>query len=268
MAEPTSAYTLQDLMLRVAKAAGVAYHGEGGDEREQVPVDEYNFYRCLDVVNDGIKFFIASAPPTGWRWMNRQMEVTLIPAGDGENNIDSDSARYLLPEDFQGEVSGPIRYAKNSNRGHLIEWASEAEIRRLREVQVLTGYPTRAAVLPSSTDRRWELIVDPAPMAADTLVFPYRAGFAKFDADLQDDLTDVKPPTPMQFDDAILGACLAKAELEFEDLKLGYMDKFLTLDLKAAWATDARSAPLKLGPMIPGLRVERDEHIRNNVVKT
>jgi hypothetical protein len=74
-------------------------------------------------------------------------------------------------------------------------------------------------------------------------------------------------PVGMQFDEAILAACLAKTELGFEDLKVGYVDKFLELDLKKAWEIDARSAPRKLGMMLPGTRKEGYGRIWNNVTK-
>lgn len=325
MAEPTSAYSLYDLMLRVAKAASVAYHGTTGQSRHLVPIDEFDFENCLQIVNDGIKFFIASAPPNGWRWMNRMATVTFDADGTGSDNINSDAARYQLSDDFQGEVTGPITYAADSNRTR-IQWTSEANIRRKREASIIDGYPMFAAVRPY-TGRRWELIVDPSPSAADTVTFPYRAGFAEMqarsgladsatettlvDSDLSiypDDyfngwmieivngtgrnsyaaVTDFTSstgtvtvadwldasggaggtdpdadsmyflhdgnghPAGMQFDEAVLGACLAKAELEYPDIQVGYMQKFLEVDLKTAWQLDARSAPLKLGPMLPG----------------
>lgn len=337
MAEPTSAYTLQDLLLRVAKAKGVAYHGANGDERAQIPVDEYNFYDCLDAVNDGIKMFIASAPPDGWRWMNRLQEVTFVPGQE-------DPSTYSLTQDFLGDVAGEVTYAEDSNHGHILAWTSEAEIRRFREVAVQTGYPRRAAVRPSSTNRRWELILDVNPSAADVVTFPYRVGFDSLQAEkgtatagsattLTDSsiaglfpndyfngwtiviidgtgqgsnavVTDYvgatgvfsvadwltksgvaggtdpaasslyfvsdgdKHPAGMQFDEAILAACLAKAELESEDLKVGYMNKFLEKDLPEAWRIDARSAPRKLGVMLPGTRRGGCERTWNDVTKT
>ncbi len=54
-------------------------------------------------------------------------------------------------------------------------------------------------------------------------------------------------PAGLQFDQAIVSACLAQTEMEFTDVKRGYMDKFLNVDLPAAWAIDGRSAPRKLG---------------------
>jgi len=420
MAEPTSAYSIQALILRVAKAAGIAYYGSDGQGVAMVPVNEHDLQRCLDIVNDGIKFFIASAPPEGWRWMDREMTITFAPSvtgtadaadatsitdtdlatdydddywngyvlkvtgGTGEDEtatitdydgttgkftfsaglsgsttpdttteyricpstsvVDSDPARYQLADDFQGEVAGEITYEADSGRGTCLDWVSEAEIRRCREVDILTGYPNKAAVRPYS-GRRWEILFDPEPTAADTVTFRYKAGFAAMqakggeasagdatsltdssianlypddyfndwtiyiiggtgrnsyatvtdytgatgaftvadwlscdgsaggtdpDATSEYFVTDgTTHPAGMQFDEAILGACLAKAELGFEDLQVGYMNKFLELDLKNAWMLDARSAPKKLGCMLPGTqRTHRypDDHNWNDVI--
>lgn len=413
MSEPTSALSLYDMILRVAVAARVAYHGSDGQARAMVPVDEYEFQRCLDVVNDGIRFFISLAPETGWRWMSRTMKVTFAPAvtgtataadatsitdsalvndyandyfngcvikittgtGEGETAtvtdyvkatgqfvfaaglsggttpdttsgysvchsvdvLEGDPAKYRLSQDFLGDVAGPIHYEADSGRGRIIDWVSEAEVRGSRSTTTIEGYPTKAAVVPY-TDRRWMLFVEPSPSAADTVEFPYRVGFDKLEAisgtatgggattlaagvlaNLYADdyfngwtiqvlngtgrnsyavVTDytkatgtftvaawlgpaISPaansifyaydggnhPAGMQFDEAVLAACLAKAELEFEDLKLGYMDKFLTLDLPRAHQIDARSAPRKLGQMLPGSRRQGHERIWNDVHK-
>lgn len=89
--------------------------------------------------------------------------------------IDADSARYLLDQDF-GRATGKITYKASSNRGHIISWTGEGEIRANREVTVITGYPRKAAIRPYGT-RRKELIVDPQPSSADTIIFPYSVGF-------------------------------------------------------------------------------------------
>lgn len=415
MSEPTGSYGLSDLLLRVAKAGAVTYHGSTGAGRAKVPVDEATFHRCLDIVNDGVKLFVNSAPTTGWNWMNRDMSITLAPAvigtadsgtaisltdasladvyddsafntftikitdgtGEGETAtvtgytgatgvfdfsgglsggstpdstsqyricrstlvIDADPARYQLAQDFYGEAGREIRYAANSGVGCGMAWSSVGEIERAREVNVLTGYPSRAAYRPYGT-RRWELIVDPSPVSADTIVFPYKVGFDRFSAEVgtatggsavtivnssianqfandhfngwtiyvidgtgvgsyatvtdytgasgtfivADWLTvgglaggidptagsiyyvadNVQHPAGQQFDTAVLSACLAVAELEFEDLNLGYYQKFLTVDLPMAHQIDARSAPKSVGIMLPG-RVPIVSRVWNNV---
>jgi len=244
--------------------------------------------------------------------------------------IDGDKARYPLSQDFQGEVSGKITYAADSGRGHIVEWCHEAMVRTKREVNVVTGYVTRAATRPWRK-RRWELIVDPSPTAGDTLIFPYRVGFDKLEIEAGDasaagttsitdsalanlypddyfngwyayimagtgrgsyakvtDYTgntgaftvadwlkctgaaggidpvansgfyvepaDNKHPAGHQFDDAVRAACLAMAEREFDDINAGYMGEFLERALPNAYKIDARSAPRKLGVMLPGTR--------------
>lgn len=422
MAEPSSAYNLQDLLLRVAIAAKVAYYGSTGASKATIPIDEYNFDTCLRCVNDGIKMFKAHAPEEGWRWMNREQEVTfgivettgecdsagssttlvdsdledtydtddeingyyvydltqeiyavvtsytasggtvtvaawldyegevstLTPADEDEYSITDvktvhgDKSRYYLNDDFQGDYSGEITYAKGSNRGHIISWVGEGRIRQDREVSVNTGRPARATVRPSPVRRKWELFIDPSPTAADTVVFPYRVGFddlqgvigvsttsgdtsvtigglanlypinyfkgwyaycvagtgigsyAKITASsvagaltvadwLSLDgtaggtnpattaaymfITDNKKhPAGAQFDDAILSACLACAELEFEGDDLsGRVEKFLNLDLPEAHRIDRRSAPKRLGPILPGTQRHGRERDFNSV---
>ncbi len=96
----------------------------------------------------------------------------------------------LLPEDFNGEVDGPITFAASTNRGSNIEWVGEASIRSNRADFITTGYTLRAAVRPYQpvagvlgSARRWELIIDPAPVAADTLEFPYTSHFNEMDCE-------------------------------------------------------------------------------------
>jgi hypothetical protein len=252
MSEP-SHLTTYDLVKEVALAAEIAYYGTTGNEAAMIPTDTHDLDRCLRVVNTAIRDFIAKAPPGGWRWRSRLMEVDLVraytgtasaadatsitdediagdydddyfngyvlrvTAGTGEDEyatvtdydgtagtftfsgglsggttpdttseyricrstqvIDSDPARYLLSQDFQGEYTGEITFAAGSSTCG-IEWASEAEIRRLRELTVSgNDAPFLAAVLPNSTQRRWELIVNPEPTNEHTIVFPYTASF-------------------------------------------------------------------------------------------
>lgn len=77
MAEPTSALSYYDLILRVAREAGIAYYGSAGDEPAMIPVDAHDLDLCKKIVNDAIRMFIADAPPKGWRWMRRIMSVVL-----------------------------------------------------------------------------------------------------------------------------------------------------------------------------------------------
>ena len=278
MSEPTSAYSMQDLITRVAVELASAYYGSTGNEKAMPPVDNvHNLDLCKKIVNDGIKKFISDAPAKGWRWMRRIMAVTfastrvtgtvdsvsgtapgpytfvdatlsttydadddlndwyvyiltgtgaglyakitdyvtatgtctvtdwldsngnaidrsggVVPAADDTfaitnvETIEGDLARYPLPENFGGEVDGPIRYAKDTSHGGRLDWVDESYVRARRAVTVSTGYPRYATIRnfepvnsAPSAKRRFELIVDPQPSAADTVEFPYTLFFDK-----------------------------------------------------------------------------------------
>mgnify|MGYP001560413100 CR=1 FL=1 len=55
-----------------------------------------------------------------------------------------------------------------------------------------------------------------------------------------------KHPAGWQFDNAVLSACLAQAQIQIENMKGDYLNKFTNLDLAAAQLQDLRSAPLSL----------------------
>ena len=84
--------------------------------------------------------------------------------------------RYKLADDFGGTADGPIVYAPDSNRGHLIDWVDESVIRTDYEVSLNTGYPRRAAIRAYGR-RQWEIIFFPFPTETDTVEFPYTAFF-------------------------------------------------------------------------------------------
>lgn len=122
----------------------------------------------------------------------------------------------LLPEDFNGEVDGPITFAVSTNRGSNIEWVGEATIRRNRADFITTGYTLRAAIRPYQpvagtlgSARRWELIVDPAPVAADTLEFPYTSYFNNMDCEAgiatAGAATSLSDDTRLEADDYFIG---------------------------------------------------------------
>jgi len=77
MTEPTSAFSFRKIITRIAKEARIAYYGTAGDKPAMPPIDKQDLSDLKEVVNDGIKQFIADAPKTGWRWMRRIMSVTL-----------------------------------------------------------------------------------------------------------------------------------------------------------------------------------------------
>ena len=80
MAEPTSTLTFGDLLIEVARKIGVAYYGAAGDEAAQAPIDPHDLAECKRHVNNGIRMFIADAPPTGWRWTRPVAQLVLWPS--------------------------------------------------------------------------------------------------------------------------------------------------------------------------------------------
>ena len=105
----------------------------------------------------------------------------------GVETVGGDIARYPLPEYFSGEAAGKIEYAANSNHATPIEWRNESFIRTRRAVTVISSYPRYAAIRPlepaitdiedGSAKRRFEIIFDPQPSAAETVEFPYLLSF-------------------------------------------------------------------------------------------
>jgi hypothetical protein len=268
--EPTSQETMLKLCTAIAKEAGLAYHGPNGTSIAMPPTNKRELQDIKDVINDGIQSFIADAPPSGWLWRNRILQVPIsgpgtegtvdsssattlvdatltavfdtdddlngywvyITSGTGEGSyaqiddytassgtievvewltadgdsggttpaatneyiitkyetVAGDIGRYLLSEDFGGEVNGKIEYTRNTSHVTEINWANEADIRKLRSVsEVPTGYSYLAAVRPLEprTDlgpkRRYELVLYPDPVQDDILEFPYAVVFDKLD---------------------------------------------------------------------------------------
>lgn len=250
---PTFELTFADLIIEVAEFGGIAYYGTNGDEIAQVPADVHDLSMCKRIVNKAIRKFIADSPPNGWRWMRKTARITFSPDGNGTYNIDGDPARYLMPLFFHGQVDGPITYGPGTNTGAQIEWVDEATIRRYKEVTSYTGYPRYATIKPASVGRRWELEVYPAPGAAYSILFPWTVSFDKLV-----ELTDTSP-ADMKFDQAILAACYAQAEIDLEKTeKEGFIDRYRKVDLPNAIKLDGQTAPRRIG----NFNQRRDPHTR------
>ena len=100
--------------------------------------------------------------------------------------VEGDIARYPLPENFGGEADGQIKYEKDTSNAQEIRWVDESLIRQKRAISIQTGHPNIAAIRhlepvtsAPSAKRRFELIVDPQAVAADTVEFPYTLFFDK-----------------------------------------------------------------------------------------
>jgi len=77
MAEPTSSLSVLDLATRIAKEAGTAYRGTAGSSRAMPPVDKDDLEDIKQVINDGVRQFMSDAPPTGWEWRKRIIQVNI-----------------------------------------------------------------------------------------------------------------------------------------------------------------------------------------------
>jgi hypothetical protein len=270
MSEPTSALSMLDLCTAIAKEAGIAYRGPNGTSISMLPINKHNLQDVKDIVNDGIQSFVSDAPPSGWLWRNRILQVPIsgpaiegtaddgdstsltdailentydedddlnnywvyiisgtgqgsfaqitdytgsggiitvaewltsngnsggtAPAADDEyiitkyETVAGDIGRYLLSEDFGGEINGRIEYVKNTSHTTEINWADESSVRKLRSVsETPTGYPYLATIRPIEPvsglgpKRRYELLVYPDPVQDDILEFPYCVVFNKLD---------------------------------------------------------------------------------------
>lgn len=111
MAEPTSAHSVYDLILLVAKAAKIAYYGDDAQQEAMVPVNFHDFDRCLRVVNNGIKQFISDAPADGWKWQEQLASITFgivettgtVDSGDATSLIDATlETTYDADDDLNG----------------------------------------------------------------------------------------------------------------------------------------------------------------------
>jgi hypothetical protein len=177
-AVPKTALTFDSLVLRVAERLGIAEYRSDGTA--MLPVTNlFSLSKACEMVQRGVGMLFDASPNEGWHFTRRSIEVLFYPDGDGDDNIDTDPARYMLPVDFGGELKGDIRYAADSNHGTQIEWTDARVIKNLRQDYIDSGYPMLAAILPyqptstAGTGRRWELIVSPQPSVEDTVTFDY-----------------------------------------------------------------------------------------------
>lgn len=154
---------------------------------------------------------------------------------------------YTLPRDFGGTFAGPITFDAGTNISAPINWTSEGTIRALRaDVTTNTGDPRLAAVRPftptvgANTRRRWQIALYPTPNSTDQIQFPYDLSF--------DELTDGTQvhPAPFLHDDTIRASCLARAEMDLNDVA-GPMNEDYNLKKENSWRIDRRSAPVRLG---------------------
>jgi hypothetical protein len=239
---PTLGMTFSDFIIEVSLLGGLGYYGVNSNEAAQVPVDAHDLDQCKRIVNNALRQFIAEGPADGWQWQKGRARLKFAPNGDGPDNVDGESFRYLLPVGFPGSFSGPITYDTNTNNIPYIEWVSEATLRQYRSSTTYTGEPKWAAVRRAAQPGRWEFLVYPFPTREDTIVFNWTL--------TQNKLVNLTDTTPMGalFDNDFLECCLARAEMEFEDVESdGHIVTWNKKSKLNAWKLDSQSTPRRLG---------------------
>lgn len=189
MAEPTSKYSMRDLVKRVAREAGVAYYGANGNDKAMVPLDKHDLDEVKEVVTDAFKMFTSDAPKQGWRWRRRIASVQFDPEGSATSCINTSATRYKLPADFGGAPAGEIQYSAGTGHASKIYWVDPIFIRDRQAISLNSGHPIYAAIQPYQPaspptlqdSRRWELFVDVTPTTSDVVIFPYEAAFDNMD---------------------------------------------------------------------------------------
>lgn len=175
---------------------------------------------------------------------------------------------YTLPADFGGEVAGEITFIAQTNRGMVLAWTDETNIRQRRQnYNIESGTPYHAAVrimqqptyaLMSYTPprRRWELLTWRITSEFLSVLFPYVLSFNNLVNN-----TDL-PPTPLSLDDLLMSACRAQAERYQQDSISGpEFQYYLTRALPAAYKINSRGANRSIGYCGSGLRQMRGMNI-------
>lgn len=244
---PTAGYTFRDLVIRVAEYLGVANYGTNADEKAQVPSDNHDLDLCKRLVNDGIRMFIADNPK--WNWLDRVFRLNVSADGDGPWNVAGDPARYYMPPDFNGDGAKGWTFDKGEDVPPTILIVSERQIRRRRSFGAEeSGEPFWAAFrpledseIPEGTGIRWEVMFYPEPGEDYTLLYRFRHYFNEL-VDLDRD----RQPAGVHHDEAVLAACLAKAEIDRDDTA-GARMQFYRQKLANSIRIDQQAAPTNLG---------------------
>lgn len=109
MAEPTGVLSFEDLVMRLAELLEVA-DWDTTDGTMLVPVtNKYSLEQCVRYANNGIRMFIADAPPKGWKWMKRIHSLTMAitytgtaTGGGATTLVDSGIADTYADDFFNG----------------------------------------------------------------------------------------------------------------------------------------------------------------------
>lgn len=162
---PDTSLTLDDLVLRVAEAFGLAdYSGD----KAAVPTSPHDYDLCLRAVNDGIARIYRANPR--WNFLRQTVRFPMSTDGTGPWNIESDPARYRMP----WFVSTPpeesaICLTGSTSTQFTVPVVALAYVRNARAAAASdSGTPQIAAVDRSQVASlgsrpQWEMVVYPDP---------------------------------------------------------------------------------------------------------
>lgn len=162
-------WTLEQLIIELADAVGMATLGTGTDNSAVVPTDPNTLDQLTRAVNRGYRSFLAANPR--WTFLERVVQLTLSEDGTAGNCIDSDPGRYALPSYISGNPKGDWTFVDTiSNRSCIIA-TDQHMLRKLRDRDPNTsGVPSYGCVRPMSPApggvqkaARHELVVYPKP---------------------------------------------------------------------------------------------------------
>lgn len=252
MSEPSLALTFDDFCMRVSEVLGVAYYGASGTSAAAAPTDTHDLDLVKRLVNDGWRRFVTSHPRSHWEWQTPVIALAFDSAGTAEHTVAGSNdgipraARYYMPDGFYGDLLSPFTYSTTGPGGQITR-ASEQDIRRMFSGGTSTGDPEYFAVRPVPTEvstsdstRKWEVIFYPAPSSDESVyarvrLFPNRM--------IQ---TTDRHAAGFQFDNAVLAACRAEAEIQRNGVPGVYAMEW-EKELQKALAMDARTGQKKLG---------------------
>lgn len=186
----TSAITYAELKKRVASRAMLIQQNATTGKVESL-ASEPAATRIEEAIADGVREFFRAH---SWSWLIQSTTLTLNPDGTGPLNLDSDPARYLLPDFVESLPKGKVLF-----RSPDASWGGQVKMRHIDDVAnrlyrdpSASGQPVCAAaeynssLAPGiSTNGRFEFIVCPKPDLAYPLRLRVKLGPVPFVADHQ-----------------------------------------------------------------------------------
>lgn len=164
--------TVGEILLEMAVRYGIESLPTDGAV-SQLPASNTEEYRMLlAALNSGYRRFLNRR---SWSFLCRPLELTLAPSGNGPRNINSDGARYRLPDWCCGgpDGGGPWRFVDTLAGTTEIQTCDFEEVYQLLQSNDSAGTPVYAGVRAidgasglggAGTD--WELVLYPRPDAA------------------------------------------------------------------------------------------------------